>query len=124
MSESSFARQPAWTRDAVFYQVFVERFANGRPEIDPEGVLPWGSEPSRAGFTGGDLRGIEQHLDHVVELGANALYLTPIFEADTNHRYDTADYGRIDHRLGDLDDFRSLLRAAHDRSLRVVLDGV
>ena len=124
MSDSSDACQPAWTRDAVFYQIFVERFANGRPEIDPEGVLPWGSEPTRAGFTGGDLRGIERHLDHVVDLGANALYLTPIFEADTNHRYDTADYTRIDHRLGDLDDFRSLLRAAHDRGVRVVLDGV
>jgi glycosidase len=115
---------PSWVRDAVFYQVFVERFANGRPELDPEGALPWGAEPSRAGFVGGDLRGIEQHLDHVVELGATALYLTPIFEADTNHRYDTVDYGRVDHRLGDLDDFRSLVRAAHGRGLRIVLDGV
>lgn len=124
MSDMSYAHQPDWTRDAVFYQIFVERFANGRPEIDPEGVMPWGTEPSRAGFTGGDLRGIEQHLDHVIDLGANALYLTPIFEADTNHRYDTADYTRIDHRLGDLDDFRSLLRAAHECGVRVVLDGV
>ena len=115
---------PSWLRDAVFYQVFVERFANGRPELDPEGVLPWGAEPTRAGFVGGDLRGIEQHLDHVVSLGADALYLTPIFEADTNHRYDTVDYGRIDHRLGDLEDFRSLVRAAHARGLRIVLDGV
>jgi glycosidase len=124
VSHASETTQPDWIRDAVFYQVFVDRFADGRPDVDPEGVLPWGSEPSRAGFTGGDLRGIEQHLDHVVDLGANALYLTPIFEADTNHRYDTADYGRIDHRLGDLADFRSLLRAAHERGVRVVLDGV
>lgn len=124
MRHASFALQPSWTRDAVFYQIFVDRFADGRPEIDPEGALPWGSEPRRAGFTGGDLRGIESRLDHIVDLGANALYLTPIFEADTNHRYDTADYTRIDHRLGDLDDFRSLVTAAHERGVRVVLDGV
>lgn len=116
--------QPSWIADAVFYQVFVDRFANGRPEIDPEGVVPWESSPTRATFFGGDLRGVAQHLDHLVELGVNALYLTPIFEADTTHRYDTADYSRIDHRLGDLADYRDLLDEARRRGIRVVLDAV
>lgn len=115
---------PAWLEDAVFYQVFPDRFANGDSSIDPEGVEPWGSAPTRGNFLGGDLAGIRSRLDHIQDLGANALYLTPIFEADTNHRYDTADYGRIDHRLGDLESFRKLIRAAHGRGMHVVLDAV
>lgn len=115
---------PSWLEDAVFYQIFPDRFADADPTIDPEGVELWGTAPTRGNFLGGDLAGIENRLDHIQELGANALYLTPIFEADTNHRYDTADYGRIDHRLGDLESFRSLLSAAHTRGMHVVLDAV
>ncbi|MCR6711404.1 MAG: glycoside hydrolase family 13 protein [Demequina sp.] len=115
---------PEWVKDAVFYQIFPERFANGDPSIDPEGVVPWDTPPSRGNFFGGDLAGIAAHLDHIEALGANAIYLTPIFEADTNHRYDTADYFRIDHRLGDLEAFRRFVVAAHDRGIRVVLDAV
>lgn len=115
---------PAWVRDAVFYQIFPDRFANGDPALDPEGVERWGRPPTRANFFGGDLAGIRSRLDHIQEVGANAIYLTPIFEADTNHRYDAADYFRIDHRLGDLDAFRRLVDAAHERGIRVVLDAV
>ena len=115
---------PDWLADATFYQIFPERFANGDPTLDPPGVVPWGSEPTRENFFGGDLAGITAHLDHIVSLGANAIYLTPIFEADTNHRYDAKDYFAIDHRLGDLDAFRRFLDAAHERGIRVVLDAV
>lgn len=72
----------------------------------------------------GDLAGITTHLDHVIGVGANALYLTPIFEADTNHRYDAKDYFKVDHRLGDLEAFKRFLDAAHERGIRVVLDAV
>lgn len=115
---------PSWLDDAVFYQIIPDRFENGDPSIDPEGVEPWGNPPTRSNFFGGDFAGIESRLDHIQELGANAIYLTPIFEADTNHRYDTADYSRIDHRLGDLQSFRRFLAAAHSRGIRVVLDAV
>lgn len=115
---------PDWVADAIFYQIFPERFANGDPALDPEGVEPWGAEPTRDNFFGGDLKGITDRLDHIEAVGANAIYLTPIFEADTNHRYDAKDYFRIDHRLGDLDAFRNFLSAAHDRGIRVVLDAV
>ena len=115
---------PDWLADAVFYQIFPERFANGDPSLDPPGVEPWGAEPTRENFFGGDLAGITQRLDHIEALGANAIYLTPIFEADTNHRYDAKDYFAIDHRLGDLDAFRAFLDAAHARGIRVVLDAV
>ena len=115
---------PDWLADAVFYQIFPERFANGDHSIDPDGVEPWGAEPTRDNFFGGDLAGITAHLDHIEAVGANAIYLTPIFEADTNHRYDAKDYFAIDHRLGNLDSFQGFLAAAHDRGIRVVLDAV
>ena len=115
---------PDWLADAVFYQIFPERFANGDPSLDPPGVEPWGAKPTRDNFFGGDLAGITAHLDHIQSLGANAIYLTPIFEADTNHRYDAKDYFAIDHRLGDLESFRTFLDAAHARGMRVVLDAV
>lgn len=115
---------PDWLADAVFYQIFPERFANGDPALDPPGVEPWGAEPTRDNFFGGDLAGITDHLDHIESLGANAIYLTPIFEADTNHRYDAKDYFAIDHRLGDLAAFRQFVDAAHARGIRIVLDAV
>ncbi|GAA4781409.1 glycoside hydrolase family 13 protein [Microbacterium gilvum] len=115
---------PDWLADAIFYQIFPDRFANGDPGLDPEGVVAWDAAPTPDNFFGGDLAGIVSRLDHLVELGVTALYLTPVFEARTNHRYDAVDYFRIDHRLGTLDDFRRFLSAAHDRGIRVVLDGV
>lgn len=115
---------PDWLADAVVYQIFPERFANGDPSLDPPDVVPWDAEPTRENFFGGDLEGIIQHLDHIRGLGANAIYLTPIFEADTNHRYDAKDYFAIDHRLGDLDTFRRFLDEAHARDIRVILDAV
>lgn len=115
---------PDWIADAVFYQIFPERFANGDHRLDPPDVVTWDAEPTRDNFFGGDLAGITERLDHIESLGANAIYLTPIFEADTNHRYDAKDYFSIDHRLGDLDAFRAFLDAAHARGIRVVLDAV
>lgn len=115
---------PEWVQDAVFYQIFPDRFYNGDPNNDPPNVQAWGSPPSVTGFQGGDLRGIQDKLDYLLDLGVNALYLTPIFQATSNHRYNTTDYYRIDPKLGTLDDFRSFLDAAHRRGFRVILDGV
>jgi len=115
---------PDWLADAVFYQIFPERFANGDPSIDPSGVEPWDAEPTRDNFFGGDLAGITEHLDHIVSVGANAIYLTPIFQADTNHRYDATDYFAIDERLGDLAAFQRFVAEAHRRGIRIVLDAV
>jgi cyclomaltodextrinase / maltogenic alpha-amylase / neopullulanase len=115
---------PDWLADAVFYQIFPERFANGDPALDPPDVEKWGGTPTRENFFGGDLAGITEHLDHIVSLGANAIYLTPVFEADTNHRYDAKDYFSIDHRLGDQAAFDRFVEAAHDRGVRIVLDAV
>jgi cyclomaltodextrinase len=115
---------PDWVKDAVFYEIFPERFANGDPSNDPPGVEPWGGAPTRTNFFGGDLQGIIDHLDYLEELGITALYLTPIFAARTNHKYDTSDYHRIDPHFGDLETFRRLVREAHGRGIRIVLDAV
>ena len=88
-------KAPSWVNSAVFYQIFPERFCNGKPELSPQGAVPWGSKPDRVNFMGGDLPGITEKLPYLEELGVNALYLTPIFEAQSNHKYDTIDYTRL-----------------------------
>ena len=117
-------RIPAWVGDAVFYQIFPERFANGDTANDPRGVRPWGGRPEHGTFFGGDLAGIIGHLDHIQDLGVTALYLNPIFTAPSNHKYNTTDYMRIDPAFGDEDTFRALIEACHERGIRVILDGV
>ncbi len=115
---------PEWVKDAVFYQIFPDRFANGDPGNDPPGVVPWGTPPSRENFCGGDLQGILDHLPYLQASGITALYLTPIFEARSNHKYDTCNYLAIDPAFGNLELFRSLVQACHERGIRVVLDAV
>ena len=122
---------PDWAKDAVFYQVFPDRFAysqnhfgqNGIP-AKPKNLQPWGAAPTYHGFQGGDLFGIQEKLDYLADLGINALYLNPIFASASNHRYHTFDYYQVDPILGGNEALFSLLDAAHKRNIRVVLDGV
>ena len=115
---------PYWLPDAIFYQIFPDRFANGDTSTDPVNLQKWGAPPTLHGFQGGDLRGIINHMDYLLDLGINAIYLNPIFHAPSNHRYNTSDYYKIDPRLGDMLDFHALLDMAHRNNVRVVLDGV
>ncbi len=115
---------PEWVQDAIFYQIFPDRFANGDPANDPFNAQPWGAPPQLRGFQGGDLEGVIQRLDYLHDLGVNAIYFNPIFEAASNHRYDTRDYFKIDPKLGDLGTFKRLLTQAHGLGIRVILDGV
>lgn len=115
---------PSWVKDAVFYQIFPERFANGDPANDPPGTEPWGGEPGYTNFFGGDLDGIRLNLDHLAELGITALYLTPVFMAPSNHKYDTADYRNIDPAFGSEAALKALVKACHARGLKIVLDAV
>lgn len=115
---------PYWIEDAIFYQIFPDRFANGDESNDPPDKQPWGSAPNGYGFQGGDLRGIIQKIDYLLDLGVNAIYLNPIFQAGSNHRYNTFDYLKIDPKLGDLRDFDALIKTAHQNDIRIVLDGV
>jgi cyclomaltodextrinase len=120
--DSSFV--PSWVKDAVFYQIFPERFANGDTTNDPEGTQPWGGVPTASNYFGGDLRGIIQHLDYLSRLGVNALYLNPIFASNTNHKYATADYMKIDPHFGNDQIFSQLIDSCHARGIRVILDAV
>ncbi|MEC4568879.1 alpha-glycosidase [Paenibacillus sp. CMAA1739] len=115
---------PAWVKDAVFYQIFPERFANGNPSISPKGAEAWGGTPQKDNFFGGDLQGILDHLDHLSELGINAIYMTPVFKATTNHKYDTEDYMEVDSHFGDKETLKKLVETCHDRGIRVLLDAV
>ena len=124
MNPADINRTPAWVNDTIWYQIFPERFCNGNPKLSPENVAPWGTAPDRQIFMGGDLPGITQKLSYLEELGVNALYLTPIFEATSNHKYDTVDYTRIDPHFGDESDLVELINQAHKRGIRVILDGV
>ena len=105
---------PAWTRDAVVYNIFPDSFAAGKR------LAPNGAPPCR----GGTVRGVTENLDYITSLGFNCIYLNPIFAARSYHRYDTLDYYRIDPHMGAEDDLRDLVRRAHALGIRVILDGV
>lgn len=122
--EVTGVQPPAWVRDAIFYQIFPDRFRNGDPQSDPPGVRPWGEPPTPTSFFGGDLWGILEKLDYLEGLGVTALYLTPIFTASTNHRYDVEDYFQVDPALGGNAALRALVDELHRRGMRLVLDGV
>jgi cyclomaltodextrinase len=115
---------PEWVQDAIFYQIFPDRFANGDSENDPPNLVRWGSAPTSWGFQGGDLPGIQQHFDYLLDLGINAIYLNPIFQSTSTHRYNTTDYLKIDSKLGTLEDFHNLVGFAHRNQVKIVLDGV
>jgi cyclomaltodextrinase / maltogenic alpha-amylase / neopullulanase len=117
---------PEWVKQAVFYQIFPDRFARNTSRPTPNGIQfkAWGSPPEEQGFQGGDLYGIVEKLDHLQELGITAIYLNPIFSSAANHRYHAYDYMQVDPLLGGDAALRSLLDNAHQRSIRIVLDGV
>lgn len=127
----------SWLQQSVFYQIFPDRFANGEPNNDPieetdaryrytRKTFPWGEaapkERRLMPFYGGDLAGIEAHLDYLEQLGINALYLNPIFTAFTNHRYDVINFREVDPVLGGDQALVSLRQALSQRDMRYVLD--
>ncbi len=121
-AEKSFV--PSWVKDAIFYQIFPERFANGDKSNDPPNVEAWGGVPKSKNYFGGDLQGIIDHLDYIASLGVNCLYLNPIFWSTCNHKYHAKDYLKIDPQFGDEKTFRRLVDECHRRGIRIILDGV
>jgi cyclomaltodextrinase / maltogenic alpha-amylase / neopullulanase len=115
---------PEWVRDAVFYQIFPDRFARSDRVHRPGPLAPWDDPPSVHGFKGGDLLGIVERLDYLEALGINAIYLNPVFSSAAPHRYHPYDFYAVDPLLGGEAALRELLDAAHGRGMRVVLDGV
>ncbi len=119
---------PTWVKHAVFYQIFPDRFAKGQPPDEPlfQSVQwePWEALPTPQGYKGGNLWGVIEKLDYLQNLGINAIYFTPIFQSACNHRYHTHDYYQVDPILGGNQALEALLKSAHDRQIKVVLDGV
>jgi len=119
---------PDWVKDAVFYQIFPDRFAKSQrlpgKIFQSIPLEPWETAPTLQGYKGGDLWGVMEKLDYLQDLGINAIYFTPIFQSASNHRYHTHDYYQIDPLLGGNEAFAELLKAAHERQIKVVLDGV
>ena len=131
---------PPWFGEGVTYQIFPDRFRRvslpdvshmvGRRwlhsawEDEPVYLPEENGEVTNRDFFGGSLPGITEKLDYLKSLHVTTLYLNPIFEAASNHRYDTADYRSIDPLLGTEEDFRTLCREAHERGMRVIVDGV
>ena len=115
---------PDWVRDAIFYQIFPDRFARSLTVPKPKHLDEWGAPPTYHGYQGGDLIGVVEHLDYLAQLGVNAIYFTPIFQSASNHRYHTHDYEKVDPMLGGTPALRRMIDEAHAREIRVVLDGV
>ena len=115
---------PTWTKDAIFYQIFPDRFCRSERYKAIGKFVPWDSKPTRENMFGGNLAGIVDKLEYIASLGVNAIYLCPIFKSNSNHRYHTVDYFEIDPVLGTLKDFDRLVKKAHKLGLRVILDGV
>jgi alpha-glucosidase len=122
---------PDWHLETVVYEIFPDRFATSGLDVDPPSWAvprPWDERPAGRGPTttsewfGGDLPGIEAHLDHVERLGVGTIYTTPVFPAGSTHRYDASSFDRVDPLLGGDEALASLVAAAHDRGLRVVGD--
>ena len=122
---------PDWHLGAVVYEIFPDRFAASGLGVEPPAwavprpwdALPEGRSPRTAReLFGGDLLGIEAHLDHVERLGANVLYLTPFFPAGSTHRYDASSFDRVDPLLGGDAALSSLIAAARSRDIRLVGD--
>ena len=131
-------KSPDWLKGGIIYQIFPDRF-----NCDGEPLNPYGDEriirrdtdaepywKPVDGFVlnndyfGGNLKGIEKKLDYLKRLGVSCIYLNPIFEAHANHRYNTADYTKIDGTLGTEKDLKDLCTAAEKRGIHIILDGV
>ncbi len=135
-------KTPDWFKNAIMYQIFPDRFFKEGDKSDfPErkngyrmhddwyeefyfDKHPFENGPACNDFYGGNLRGIMSKLDYLKELGISVIYLNPIFESYSNHRYDTGDYSKIDPILGNEHDFKELCDAAAKKGIRIILDGV
>lgn len=127
MNPADIIRTPDWVNDTVWYQIFIDRFCNGNKELDPNNVKPWRSPDKSVKYFeyfGGDLPGITSKLDYLSSLGITGLYLTPVCKGRSNHKYDTTSYTRLDPHFGNDDDMKELVKNAHERGIRVMMDGV
>lgn len=111
-------------QNRVFYQIFVDRFYKDETNQNPRINIKWGDKVDSESIAGGTLKGIIEKLDYLEELGINGLYLTPIFESDSNHKYSTINYYQVSKDFGDENDLHTLINEAHKKNMIILLDGV
>lgn len=115
---------PEWTKQTVMYHIFPDSFADGHRQITGHGTKINEDGVEYRSNLGGNLKGIVENLDYISQLGANCIYINPIFRANSYHKYDTVDYMDIDPCFGTLEEFKELVRQCHNRGIHVILDGV
>ncbi len=115
---------PEWTRDMVMYQIFPDSFGDGKRHIGgvENNIIEDGIEYHSK--LGGKIKGITENLDYLVDLGVNCIYINPIFKANSYHKYDTVDYMDIDPCFGTLEEFKDMVKKAHECGIKIILDGV
>ena len=126
INDDDVIQNVGWLNNAVFYQIFVDRFCCSDKAIGIKSKInaEWDELPTPTSFYGGNLDGITEKLDYINGLGATAIYLTPIFKSKSNHKYDTIDFYCIDESFGDKESLKKLVEKAHEKGMRVVLDAV
>jgi len=119
-NESEIVQRPKWSIGQVYYQIFPDRFSRKGEEIYEK----WGTKPSRENYMGGNIQGIISKLGYLEELGIDCIYLNPIFLGDFNHKYATTDYFLVDPLFGNNEDLKELVKKAHRKNIKIILDGV
>ncbi|MCI1476963.1 MAG: glycoside hydrolase family 13 protein [Clostridium beijerinckii] len=131
--------KPTWIDNSIFYQIFVDRFFNGDTNNDVKDfeyeqygfsskAIPWNERPGKyeeygnLNFYGGDLKGIENKIEYLKELGINALYLNPVFSSPSNHKYDCENFFEVDKHFGGNKDLKELVEKLHENDIKVILD--
>lgn len=126
INPSDVIAPPDWVRDTVWYQIMPDRFARSSDASSDPKFRRWGdfSDPHFGDLYGGNLRGIRERLPYLRQLGVSGIYLTPIFLSNSNHKYNTFDYYKVDPDFGTEQDLRELVQSAHDLGMRIMLDAV
>ncbi len=126
MNEIDMCVTPQWVKDTIWYQIFPERFCNGDSSINPDNTREWKSEKIKSPHWqyGGDLQGIINKLEYLKDLGITGIYMTPVFESTSNHKYNTADYYKIDKHFGNNEVMKTLCDTAHKLGIKIMIDAV
>ena len=124
INKNDIIQNVKWLNNAVFYQIFIDRFDKASKKDESYINASWGDLPTPKSFFGGDLDGICKHLDYIQSLGVTALYLNPIFKSPSNHKYDIIDYYEIDEMFGGKEALKRLVKACHERGIKIMLDAV